>query len=103
GHDQERVAVLRLADVEDLDDVAVGDAPRGPGLAEEAAAEGVGLAVDELERHLALGADVHGGPDDAHGPHVELAAQAVSVRDQAPGGQAGRDYHLGAPADGAMP
>src|SRR5262249_9633842 len=87
GHDQEGLATLGLADVEDLDDVAVGEAPGGAGLAEEALAEGVGLAVDQLEGDLPLGALVDGRPDDPHRPLAEEAVDAVLSRNQGPGGQ----------------
>ena len=83
-HDQVELALLRLADVVDLDDVSVVDAVGGACLAQHPRAK-VGLASeigsDQLEGHDAVDEDVPGPVDDAHPALAEERFEPVATGD----------------------
>jgi hypothetical protein len=84
-HHQEGVASLGLADVVDLDDVGVPQAPAEPGLAEHARAE-LGVRIgDELERDLPVGAVVDRRPHLTHRADTDVALKEVLSGDEIPG------------------
>ena len=62
---------LDFAHLVDLADVGVGDAGLGPGLAEETLCPVVVVAVQELERHVAVEGGVEGLEDRAHPAFAE--------------------------------
>ena len=85
-HDEIELALFRLADVVDVDDVRVIDAVGGARLAEHPRAE-VRLAAevraDQLERDDAVDEDVTGAIDDAHAAFAGARLEPVATGDDA--------------------
>ena len=81
-HRDVRAAIVGLADVEDGDDVRVGEVACGARLYEEpAAVGGVGgdLLVQAFDRHLALDVRIEAGIDHCHRAFAEDALDAVAA------------------------
>src|SRR6185369_12179353 len=82
-HRDEDVALGRLPEVGDVDDVLVADARGALGLLHEAAHE-IGpareIGEEDLERDLLLDDHVLGEVDEAHPPLAQLLQDAVAVR-----------------------
>ena len=79
-HHEEDRAVVRLAEVGDVDDVGVVDEARGARLAQEALDRLLAAAVavvEDLHRHLFTDVDVLGAVDDAHAAAPHDLAQLV--------------------------
>jgi hypothetical protein len=83
-HDEVELALFRLADVVDVDDVRVVDAVGRARLAQHPRAE-VGLAAqvgaNELQRDHPVDEDVTGAIDDAHSAFARPSLQTVATRD----------------------
>jgi hypothetical protein len=80
-HGDEQAAVGG-AHVVDGDDVRVGGAGQGAGLAQESLAQARGRAAagaDQLEGHGPIEVIVAGRPDHAHGPGPDLADELVAI------------------------
>ncbi len=94
-HDQEGVALGRVADVVDLHDGRMVDARRRPRLPDQPLA-GLGHVdggLEELERHVDVEPKVVRDPHDAHATLVELLDQEVAVRDHLAGRVGEPDVH----------
>src|SRR6185436_8718344 len=83
-HDEIELALLRLADVVDVDDVSVVDAVRGARFPEHPGAEmrlAAQVRPDQLDRDDAVDEHVPGAVDDAHPALADARFEAVTPGD----------------------